>query len=135
MRNVIVVPPLNHVSYTHEAADGSLRAWDVTRGNQIAADGRAPLLFGLAEHGVTPNLVCQLYPGLDTEHAMTTDLTRPLLVIPFSGECVIIDGWHRLYRAAVEGVADVLIFLLTQAEADAIQWLHLPPGHGINWRD
>lgn len=130
---IIFAPPLHHVTYTHEAADGTRRAWDVTRGNQIAADGRVPMLFGLAEHGITPEKVRVLYHGLNEAYAMTTDPSKPLLMIPFSGEFLIVDGWHRLFKAAVLGVPDVLIYLLTQEEADAIQWLELPPGHGLGW--
>lgn len=128
---IIFAPPLHHVTYTHEATDGTLRAWDVTRGGQIVADGRDPLRFSLPGHGVTVEKVRELYRGLDEAYAMTTDLTRPLLMIPFFGECLLVDGWHRLFKAAVLGVEDVLIYLLTQEEADTIQWLELPPGHGL----
>lgn len=131
---IFLAPPLHHVAYTHEAADGTLRAWDVTRGQQMAVDTHQPMLFGLAEHGITPEKVRQLYEGLDETYALTTDLARPLLMIPFSDEYLLIDGWHRLFKAAMLGVPDVLIYVLTQEEADAIQWLELPPGHGLDWR-
>ncbi|CRK55450.1 hypothetical protein [Alloactinosynnema sp. L-07] len=45
---------------------------------------------------------------VDTEYAMTTDLSRPVLVasLEHHGDqlgAVVIDGWHRVYRALREG--------------------------------
>lgn len=134
MLPVIVFPPLHHQTYTHEATDGTLRAWDVTRGNEIAADGREPLLFSLEEQGVTVEKIAALYPDIDQAYAMTTDLSRPLLFIPFFGEVLLIDGFHRLWRAARTGIPVLPIYLLSEEEATSIQWLQLPPGHGLNWR-
>jgi hypothetical protein len=134
MKGVILAPPLHHVTFTHEAPDGTLRAWDVTFAQEIVRDGRSPLLFSLPDNGVTVEKVCELYSDLDLEYALSVDLSQPLIFIPFFGESLLIDGWHRLYKAARLGVEDVLIFLLTQAEADRIQWLELPPGHGLAWR-
>ena len=133
MRGVILCPPLYHVTFTHEAPDGTLRAWDVTRAQEMVRDGRQPMLFSLPDHVVSIEKVCELYADIDPEYAMTTDLSRPLIFVPFFGECLLIDGWHRLYKAAKLGMADVLIFTLTQREADSIQWLELPPGHGLAW--
>lgn len=36
---VIALPPMDHLTFSHEAPDGTLRAWDVTWGNAIAEDG------------------------------------------------------------------------------------------------
>lgn len=134
MLQVIVLPPLSHQTYTHEAIDGTLRAWDVTRGLEIAADGRETLLFFLATHGVTPEKVEALYEGINEEYAMTTDLSRPLLFIPFCGQMLLIDGHHRLWKAARLGISAVPIYLLTEEEANSIRWLELPPGHSLPWR-
>lgn len=128
------VPPLLHETFTHETHDGRLRAWDVTLGNRIARDGRTQMLFPLEEHGVTPEKVLSLYEGLDQERAQTADLSRPLLFVPLGDETLLIDGWRRLFLAAQLGLDALPMFLLTQAEADAIQWLELPPGHGVDWR-
>ena len=134
MRGVILCPPLHHQSFTHEAPDGTLRAWDVTRAMEILEDGRQPMLFSLSEHGVTVEKVRELYPDVDEEYAMSCNVNVPLIFIPFFGQCLLIDGWHRLFHAARRGLSDVLIYLLTQEEADSIQWLELPPGHGLRWR-
>jgi hypothetical protein len=117
---------LRDEAFSHVAADGTLRAWNVTRGNEIASSGHELMLFPLAYHGVTPEKVRELYDGIDAEHATEADLTRPLLFIPFFGETLLIDGWHRLYRAACLGVEELPMYLLTQEEADAIRWLEVP---------
>jgi hypothetical protein len=124
---VVVLPPLNHITFSYESDDGSLRAWDVTRGNEIARNH--PLqTFRPAQFDMTPEWINQNYKELDWEYAKTTDLSNPLLVIPFSDEeILLIDGWHRLARAVMEGVEELPMVLLTQEEADSIQWLHLPP--------
>ena len=110
MSGVILCPPLHHVTFTHEAPDGTLRAWDVTRAQQIVQDGRQSLLFSLPDHGVTIDKIRELYSEVDEAYAMTTDLARPLIFIPFFGESLLIDGWHRLYKAASSGNEDVLIY-------------------------
>lgn len=128
-------PPLDHLTYVHEAEDGTLRAWDVTEGNKLAQDGRKPMVFSLAEHAVTLEKIRSLYEGLDEEYARTADLSRPLLAILFAGEeLLILDGWHRLARAVLEGIEELPLLLLNEAEADAIQWLELPSGHGLPWK-
>ena len=127
MRRVIVCPPLHHQSYSHQADDGTLRAWDVTRAQQIIQDGRQTLLFSLPDHGVTVEKIHELYEGIDEDYAMKTDLARPLIFIPFFGECLLIDGWHRFFKAAKLGLVDVLIYVLSQEEADSILWLEIPP--------
>ena len=129
---VIALPPMDHITFSHEAPDGTLRAWDVTRGNAIAADGRPTLPFRLADYDITLEWIQQNYQEIDLEYARTTDMTRPFLVIPFGrDECLIVDGWHRLTRAVMESVEELPMYLLTREEARSIQWLELPPGHGI----
>ncbi len=71
MRGVILCPPLHHITFTHEADDGTLRAWDVTKAQQIVQDGRSPLRFSLVDHGVTVEKIRGLYSGVDEAYAMT----------------------------------------------------------------
>jgi hypothetical protein len=89
MRGVILCPPLHHVTFTHEAPDGTLRAWDVTRAQQIVEDGRSPMRFSLSDHGVTVEKIRELYADIDEEYAMTSYLARPLIFIPFFGESLL----------------------------------------------
>lgn len=81
---------------------------------------------------MTLEWIQQNYEGIDLDYARTTDLARPLLLIPFGeSEILLIDGWHRLARAVLEGVEELPMYLLTEEEAKAIQWLELPSGRGI----
>ena len=130
----IEYPPREHETYIHEAPDGTLRAYDVTVANQRVQDGREMLLFSLIDHEVTLEKIHELYEGLDEEYALTTDLTKPLLFLPLGEETLLVDGWHRLAKAAILGIPELPIYLLSQADADAIQWLELPPGHGLLWK-
>jgi hypothetical protein len=60
--------------------------------------------------------------GLDRAYAMTTDLAEPLIIaaVPLSSLSaaynVLLDGWHRLYRAYVEGIASLPGWALTDDE-------------------
>ncbi len=130
---LVELPPLWHRSYQHVAEDGTLRVWDVTRGLEIAGDGRSVQLFSLEEHQVTTEAIETHYNGIDRSYALSTDLTQPLLFIPFLGSVLLIDGYHRLWKAARLGVAFLPAFFLTQEEADTIRCLELPPGHPLNW--
>ncbi|WP_177227719.1 ParB N-terminal domain-containing protein [Nonomuraea pusilla] len=55
--------------------------------------------------------------SIDTEHAAQVDLSEPLIVatVP-NGGMLIIDGWHRLYRALTTGVAELPAVVLTAEE-------------------
>jgi hypothetical protein len=129
----VLVHSLEAQCFTHVADDGTFRAWNATLGNEVAADGHHELLsFHLADFDVTVEQVVSLYPSIDPERATSADLTRPILAIPFFEQFLIIDGWHRLYRAARENVPALAMYLLTAAEAEAIKMVELPPGHGID---
>lgn len=65
-------------------------------------------------------------PGFNREYAMTTDITRPLIVATLrSGrggdELLLIDGMHRLYRAWRENVDRLPACLLDFAETTQIR--------------
>jgi hypothetical protein len=60
-------------------------------------------------------------PGLDRDYAMTTDLTRPLILatVQASGKDpanLLIDGWHRAFRAHAEGRTHLPAYVLTLQE-------------------
>jgi hypothetical protein len=69
--------------------------------------------------------------GINKQHALgpDIDLTKPLIVVwfPHLNGGMVIDGWHRIYRATVEGVAELPSYLLTLEEADAIREDRMPP--------
>lgn len=63
---------------------------------------------------------------IDKMLAMTADLRRPLLMATMRNQGgeefpLVIDGTHRIYRAYVEGIAELPAFLLTVEETLAIR--------------
>lgn len=70
-------------------------------------------------------------PGaqFDREYAMTTDITRPLLMATVRGlrgedAVMLIDGMHRLYRAFAEDVPELTAHVLTVEESLVIREDH-----------
>ena len=61
------------------------------------------------------------------------DRSKPLLFVPFNGSHQLIDGWHRLFKAAKTGVDVLPALVLTQEDADASLIVRLAPGHGLDW--
>lgn len=57
--------------------------------------------------------------GVDPVHAATVDLSEPLLVVPLRTELgedagpMVINGWHRVYRALKEGRMELPALMLT----------------------
>lgn len=49
-------------------------------------------------------------------HAIGRDLREPLIVVPFLGSWMVIDGWHRLWRADREGTSHLPAYPLSVAE-------------------
>ncbi|GAA0555879.1 hypothetical protein GCM10010172_43410 [Paractinoplanes ferrugineus] len=76
--------------------------------------------------GTTVNLIGPTSDGLDRLYAMSTDLTRPVLLgmvrigdNPPAG--LLIDGVHRLYHAWSNGVPQLRAYVLTAEETRAVQ--------------
>lgn len=72
-----------------------------------------------------PGMLRLIRVDVDTEYAMTTDLTKPLIVAPlrYKGEdlgSIVIDGWHRIYRARREGRTALPVYRLTEDTAEAV---------------
>ncbi|HZO65257.1 MAG TPA: hypothetical protein VFB74_09655 [Kribbellaceae bacterium] len=73
----------------------------------------------------TISLIGPTPDGLDREHAMATDLTKPGIVatLEVHGEptALFIDGVHRLYRAWRQSVPALPAYVLTVAETQQIK--------------
>jgi hypothetical protein len=75
-------------------------------------------------------------PGFDPEYAMTTDLDDPVIIasVTVPGELpapLLIDGCHRLYKAARLGREHLPSLVLTAEETLSIRRpAILMPGHG-----
>lgn len=54
-------------------------------------------------------------PGIlvNEKHAKTKKLNRPLIVIQKSDLVIIIDGWHRLKKAEIEGVKTLPVYIIS----------------------
>ena len=108
-------------TFSYTDGDGIGYVWNVTKALQIIESvPREMMIFAPEEQGVTLDHILERYPEIDEERARKVDLSRPLLFIPFQGNSLLIDGWHRLYRAVAEGVQEVTCYELTQEEADSV---------------
>ncbi|MGC4044735.1 MAG: hypothetical protein QM758_13160 [Armatimonas sp.] len=124
----ILLLSLSDQVFTFVDAEGGQWHWNASEGMRIAlASGREPLAFYPTDHGLDiPQLQSQ-YTDLDLEYALTTDLTKPILFIPFwDGTHVLIDGWHRLAHAVLKGVPYLLAHELTPEEAAQVLVMRIP---------
>ncbi|MFI6392211.1 ParB N-terminal domain-containing protein [Nonomuraea sp. NPDC050540] len=86
--------------------------WDITKAKKLT-QGRAP--EGRIESREWAGML-QLV-SINREHAAETDLSEPLIVatVP-NGGMLIIDGWHRLYKALTTEVPELSAIVLTAEE-------------------
>lgn len=131
----------NHTARCQQFTWGGLYAWCVTHAEllleqtpELAMPQQVSIAGADAQLGLEslpPGAVPVLqYKDLDREYAMTTDLDKPLLMVtvPALGGAaghgpVVIDGWHRMYRARREG-RDTLPGLLLLPRAETITRLY-----------
>jgi hypothetical protein len=107
--------------------------WSVTEALRKARDRGERFTISLSEMGITTERIRSQYDGMDEVYAMSVDLTQPLIFVPFRDKHQLVDGWHRLFKASVLGVDELLAYILTDEEADACLVCKLPPGQGIDW--
>lgn len=63
----------------------------------------------------TSKLIPEKWLTIDREYAMTTDVTKPLLVFELPGnKAYIADGNHRLYRAATEQIPEMKVVFVPE---------------------
>jgi hypothetical protein len=130
---VLKIRSLSDQVYSMEDEAGWQWHWSVSEGRRLAEARGELCTVSLAEMGVNVDFIRRQYDGLDEAYALTTDLSRPLLFVPFRDKCRLIDGWHRLFKAAFLDVDVLPAYFLTQEEADAILVCKLPPGQGVDW--
>jgi hypothetical protein len=88
---------LNQI-YEFHSDNGFTYFWDTTFGQRIARAHGMPVEISLSEMGITVEQIRRLYHGMDEAYALTTDITQPLVFVPFGDEVVLVDGWHRAVR-------------------------------------
>ncbi len=125
----IVVLNLTDQVFTFVDSEGGEWHWNASAGMRIAeASGRKPLAFYPSDHGLDIPQLKRQYESLDLDYARTTDVTRPILFVPFTnGTSVLCDGWHRLAHAILLGIPFVPCHELTEAERDSILVMKIPP--------
>jgi hypothetical protein len=87
-------------------------AWDVELAAQLAP--RHPVIQGdLRALGWARAVI-----RVDSAHARTADLTRPLLAVPIPEvkTPLVVDGWHRIHRAISEGLTELPVIVLDEID-------------------
>ena len=106
--------------------------WNVTEGRRLA-EARGDLhAISLRELGVTIEMLRRQYYGLDEFYAMTTNLAKPLLFVPYREKVQLADGWHRVFRALRASIDILPAYILTPEETEQILVCYLPPGKGFD---
>ncbi|MET8682207.1 hypothetical protein ABZW18_32705 [Streptomyces sp. NPDC004647] len=104
-----------------DAAERLLNATPRT-GHRIEVASTARVT-GIDASGFPDGAVPLTRPRIDTDHAMRTDLCEPLMVATLTDPemHLLIDGYHRLYRAWHEKVTDLPALVLTAEETRVIR--------------
>ncbi len=114
-------------SFTDE--DGTDYVWSVTQAKEIiAASGVMPEDFNLAGQGISAEHLLARYPSLSVEKAAEANLSEPVIFIAFKGENLLIDGWHRMYKAVSKSAPAIPCYVLTEEEAEGVLVSKTPKG-------
>ncbi|MEV4391248.1 hypothetical protein ACIBK9_48170 [Nonomuraea sp. NPDC050227] len=118
------IPTVPEASSTHPPAsgcEGSSRMesfqmmawrWDITTAKKLTRNRAAEGRIEPKEWAGMLRLV-----AINREHAAQVDLSVPLIMatVP-NGGMLIIDGWHRLYKALTTEVSELYAVVLTAEE-------------------
>jgi hypothetical protein len=130
---VLRIESLSDQVYSMEDDDGTQYHWNATKAERLGKAGNRLFAFSLSEAGITPEKILSQYPDLDEVHALNSDLSKPLVFVPFAVKDQLVDGWHRLYKASLLGVDEMLAYFLTDEQAEQCLIVKLPPGQGVDW--
>lgn len=106
-----------HQTYDFLTKEGVHYRWDATLAKQLC-EGREPSVM-LSHECFTEESIQELYPDLDRNYAMTTNPEIPGIYIDLqdgSDTQIIIDGWHRLYKAMKTAIPFPLILLTPEED-------------------
>lgn len=93
-------------------------SWNVTAARRILA-GRAPQPVPIAPFAM---LITLGAIEVDQRYARTTKLDEPITAAQTNYGVFVIDGWHRIAKAAIEGIEQLPARILSQAEAASLCW-------------
>ena len=115
--------------FTFTDATGTQWHWNDSKGYRLIEQAPRPTMeFYPSDSGIDIVHIRKRYPTLNEEYAKKVDLSKPILFVPFhDGTSVLIDGWHRLARCVMEGIACLPCYELTPEEAEQILVIKVPP--------
>ena len=83
-RPKVIVLRTDDQVFTFKDHSGTEWHWNASEGMRLVeASGRTPLAFYPSDHGLTVEILRKQYESLDEAYALTTDLSRPILFVPF----------------------------------------------------
>jgi hypothetical protein len=125
---------IEYFSYSVWDWDGIQYHWDVTAAQKLANQAIRAQSWGRFSVEDTSQLYAMLLDGaaeVDPAYALSPEinLTLPLIAVPLPfpklpdgrRQHVLIDGWHRVYRAQHEQIPELVLFLLNEAEEQAVR--------------
>ena len=93
------------------------KAWDVEAGLAIVKEQNIPL-----EEFAVDDLASLLgFVRINKEHAQGVDLNKPVLLIMVEGSLVLIDGYHRTYKAKQKNIKTLKGYVLEEDQAESIK--------------
>jgi hypothetical protein len=123
------LPKGTHVAFIQEGDD--LYLYNITTALELFAGRPATASIDVAERAKhlrprgtgTPSEDQAL---IDPDHAATVDLSYPVMLLGSGSELGggqerVIDGWHRIYRAAQLGIAELPAMVITPEEEALIR--------------
>lgn len=133
--------------YSYETDEGWQYHWSIAEAKKRAEARGELTTISLSDAGMTLEMVRLMNHGMDETYAMTTDLLKPVLFVPFYPERdlgrpnsttrvhVLVDGWHRVFHAVSTGVDILPCYVLTEEDAQVSLIIKLPPGQGLPFDD
>ena len=119
--------------YTWNAPSGEQWHWSIVAATAFAHARNEIRSISLADMDMTLGLLLRLYPDINVEYALTTDVSQPLLFVPLEEKVRLIDGSHRVCKALLTGIDILPAYFLTQEEADQSLVARLPRFAGVEW--
>lgn len=121
------LPPGTHVAFVQEGEE--ILLYNVTKAFELTAGREPSAVVNVAERAKMIHLRAAGPPPddkaeIDPEHAQTVDIAYPVLMLESATEVDgspgrVIDGWHRIYRAAQLGIEELPAIVIS-AEEEAL---------------
>jgi hypothetical protein len=123
------LPKGTHVACIQEGDDLSL--YNISKALDLVAGRPATTAIDVAERAKQVQHRDAATPAedkalIDPDHAATVDLSYPVILLGSRsdmgvGPGRVIDGWHRIYRAAQLGIAELPAFVITPEDKALIR--------------